>query len=63
VVAHQTRRTGALPHRRRGPRLAGAGAALSWSPMVPLAVSGRLVIVVAVVAALAFAAFLLRSEG
>jgi hypothetical protein len=30
--------------------------------MVPLAVSGRLVIVVVVVAALAFAAFLLRSE-
>jgi hypothetical protein len=33
------------------------------SPMLPLAVSGRIVIVVAVVAAIAFAAFLLRSES
>jgi hypothetical protein len=31
--------------------------------MLPLAVSGRLVIVVAVVAAIAFAVFLLRSES
>jgi hypothetical protein len=34
-----------------------------WLTVIPLAVSGPLVIGVVVVAAIAFAAFLLRSEG